>query len=134
MTATPKPRRRRSATESLLMIVLVLEACVMFFVTMTVFGLKVLPPALAFGGGFALLLAFAVTAGLVRYRWGVWLGWALQAVLVAAGFLLPAMFIVAAIFVALWVYCAVKGRQLDARNAGLLQQHPETGSTEEESE
>lgn len=117
--AAPKPRRRRTATESLLQIVLVLEACVMFFVTLTAFGLGVLPPLQVFLGGGGLLVLLAVTAGLTRHRWGVWLGWALQAALVATGLLMPAMFFVAALFLAFWIFCFVKGRQLDARNAAL---------------
>jgi len=108
-----RPRRVRSTTETLLSIVLILEAMLMFFVTLTAFGLKALPPVTAFVGGGVLILALVVAAGLLRFSWGVWLGWALQVVLVATGFLLPVMFFIAAGFVALWVYCFVKGRQID---------------------
>ncbi len=119
--AAPKPRRRRSLTESLLSIALGLEAVMVFFAALTAFGLKVLEPAVAFAGGGALLVLLVLVAGLQRYAWGVWLGAALQLVLVATGFLLPVMFFVAAIFVALWIYCYIKGRQIDARNASLGQ-------------
>lgn len=108
-----RPRRLRSTTESLLSIVLGLEAVLMFFVTLTAFGLKALPPVTAFAGGGALLVVLVVTAGLLRYRWGVWLGWVLQAVLLATGILLPVMYFIAAGFVAIWIYCFVKGRQID---------------------
>ena len=104
----------RSTTESLLSIVLGLEAILMFFVTLTAFGLKAVPPVTAFVGGGALILALVLVAGLLRFRWGVWLGWVLQAALVATGILLPIMFVIAAFFVAIWVYCFVKGRQIDA--------------------
>ena len=107
-------RRQRSTSESLLSIVLGLEAVLMFFVTLTAFGLKALPPVAAFVGGEALLLLLVLTAGLLRYRWGVWLGWLLQAVLLATGVLLPVMYFIAAGFVAIWVYCFVKGRQIDS--------------------
>jgi len=96
-----------------LSIVLVLEAMLMFFVTLAAFGLKALPPVTAFAGGGALIIALVIAAGLLRFDWGVWLGWALQGVLIATGFLLPVMFFIAAGFVALWVYCFVKGRQID---------------------
>lgn len=108
-----RPRRARSTTESLLSIVLGLEAVLMFFVTLTAFGLKALPPVTAFAGGGALLVVLVLTAGLLRYRWGVWLGWVLQAVLLATGILLPVMYFIAAGFVAIWIYCFVKGRQID---------------------
>jgi hypothetical protein len=108
------PRRVRSTTESLLSIVLGLEAVLMFFVTLTAFGLRAVPPVTAFAGGGGLIVALVLVAGLLRFRWGVWLGWLLQAALVATGILLPVMYFVAAGFVAIWVYCFIKGRQIDA--------------------
>ncbi len=109
----PRPRRIRSTSESLLSIVLGLEAILTFFVTLTAFGLKALPAATAFLGGGVLIVLLVLVAGLLRFRWGVWLGWVLQAALVATGILLPIMFVIAAAFVAIWVYCFVKGRQID---------------------
>ena len=111
--------RQRSTSESLLSIVLGLEAVLMFFVTLTAFGLKALPPVAAFVGGGALLLLLVLTAGLLRYRWGVWLGWVLQAVLIATGILLPIMFLIGAGFAGLWVYCFIKGRDIDRQRSQL---------------
>ncbi len=111
----PRIRRVRTATESLLSIVLGLEAALLFFVTVTVFGLRLLPAGAAFGGGAALFVVFVFAAWAVRFRWGVWLGWLLQAALIALGFLTPLMFFIGAGFAALWVYCFVTARRLDAR-------------------
>jgi hypothetical protein len=119
-----KPRRIRTVSESLLSIALGLEAALMFFVTVTAFGLKVLPPAVAFGGGAALFVLLILAARLLRYPWGVWVGWALQVVIVATGFILPLMFFVGAGFVAIWIYCFVTGRRLDARNRQLASETP----------
>lgn len=113
---TRRLRRERTATESLLSIVLGLEAALMFFVTATAFGLKALPVVWVFGGGAALFLLFLATAWLVRYRYGVWLGWLLQAALIATGFAMTLMFFIGAGFAALWVYCFVTARRLDRRN------------------
>ena len=110
---SPRPRRERSVTESLLSIVLGLEAVLLFFVILTAFGLKALPPAAAFGGGIALIVALVLIAGVLRFPWGVWLGWIAQATLVATGLVLPIMYFIGAGFVAIWIYCFVKGRQLD---------------------
>lgn len=115
--ATPRPRRARSLTESLLSIVLGLEAALVFFVALTLFGLDVLSPFAAFGGGAAFVILLLVTAALLRYRWAEWLGWALQVALLALGLLLPELFVAGAIFVAIWVYCFVTGRKIDRRNA-----------------
>lgn len=109
--------RVRSLTESLLTIVLGLEAFLVFFVTLAVYGLTVLDPVITFAGGGVLVLALVLGTRVLRYRWGVWVGWALQLPLVATGLLLPIMYFIAAGFVALWVYCLTRGRQIDARNA-----------------
>lgn len=114
-TPSAEPRRERTASESLLSIVLGLEAFVVFFISLTVYGLRVLPPELAFGGGAALLVIFLVAAYAVRFPWGVWLGWLLQLVLIGLGFVTPVLFAVGALFVAIWVYCFITGRRLDAR-------------------
>ena len=112
-------RRQRSTTESLLSIVLGLEAVLMFFVTLTAFGLKAVPPVTAFVGGGVLLLLLVLTAGLLRFRWGVWLGWVLQAVLIATGILLTIMFFIGAGFVGIWIYCFIKGRDIDRQRTQL---------------
>lgn len=115
----PRVRRERSATESLLSIVLGLEAVLMFFVALAAFRLDVVPPAVAFGGGAAVIVVLLVVSRLLRYRSGVWLGWALQLGLIALGFLLPLMFFIGAGFAAIWIYCFVTGVRLDRRNATL---------------
>jgi hypothetical protein len=123
-------RRTRSTTESLLSIVLGLEAVLMFFVTLAAFGLRAVPPVTAFAGGGALLVALVLTAGLLRFPWGVWLGWVLQAVLVATGILLPVMYFIAAGFVAIWVYCFIKGRQIDKERSLRLSKGSDSEETE----
>ncbi|WP_349897124.1 DUF4233 domain-containing protein [Parafrigoribacterium soli] len=112
-------RRERSATESLLSIVLGLEAVLMFFVTLAVFRFDVLRPTVAFGGGAAVIVVMLVVSRLLRYRSGVWLGWVVQLGLVALGFLLPLMFFIGAGFAAIWTYCFITGVRLDRRNAAL---------------
>ncbi|MET0990260.1 MAG: DUF4233 domain-containing protein [Glaciihabitans sp.] len=112
-----RPRRQRSVTEMLLSIVLVLDAVLIFFVTLTVFGLRALPAGPAFAGGAVFALLLLATATVLRYRWGIWLGWALQVALLATGLLLPAMYAVAALFIAMWVYCFIRGSQIDRAKA-----------------
>ncbi len=130
-TARP-PRPRRSATESLLSIVLALDALLVFFVMMTAFGLDLLPPAIVFGGGIALIVVFAAAGRLVSRSWGVVVGHAPQVVLISLGFLLPAMFFVGVVFLALWLYCFFAGRRLDRRNAAILNSSSTDPSTAKE--
>lgn len=117
MSRTPRPRRTRSVTELLLSIVLVLDATLIFFVSLAAFGLKALPPAPAFIGGAVLIIVFVTLARMLYHPWAVWAGWALQGALIALGFVLTPMFVVGAGFAAIWIYCFVKGRQIDAAKA-----------------
>ncbi len=77
------PRRERSATESLLSVVLILEAIVVVFGMLVVFGLRVVEPVVAFTGGAALILLLVLATRIVRYPWGQWVGHGLQLVLLA---------------------------------------------------
>ena len=77
--------------------------------------------AAAFGGGAALLALLA--AGLLRSRVGYILGWAAQLAGLALGFLTSTMFIVGAIFAAVWVMSFVMGKRLDSR----METSPEGG-------
>ena len=137
MTATASPgprparaaRRPSTATESLLAIALGLEACLVFFVTLTVYGLRVLEPLPTFIGGGVLLIALIVVGRLVRQPWGIALGWALQVVLIATGFLVPLMFVIGAGFAGIWIFCFLKGRQLDRAKAQFIAQHTQPGAS-----
>lgn len=122
----PRPRRQRSLTESLLTIVLTLEAVLVFFVALTLFGLHAVNPAIAFGGGAALLIVLLLATRVMRYSWGVWVGWALQLVILSTGLLLPALYIAAAFFIVMWVYCFVRGRQIDRQNRTIATSQKET--------
>jgi Protein of unknown function (DUF4233) len=126
--AQPRRRRARSATESLLSIVLGLEAILIFFAALAVFRFGTLPPAIAFGGGALLIVVLVLVGRLVRFSWGRWLGWLLQVLIVAIGFLVPLMFYIGAGFAAIWIYCFIVGRRLDRRNAA-IQASTSTDST-----
>lgn len=118
-------RRERSLTETLLSITLGLEAAMMFFAALVVFGLDRLDPdwlALVCGGAFIVVLVAA--AGVQRWSWGVWFGAVLQLAILATGLLEPMMFLVGAAFAALWTYCFVRGRQIDRQKAAWRAAHP----------
>jgi hypothetical protein len=117
--------RSGSVRRSLAAIVLGFESVMMFFAALVIFGLKALPAPFALGGGAALCVLLLATIPLLKFRWGYWLGWALQAVIVAACFLVPMLAIVAAIFIGLWVYSMVKGAQIDREKAALAAAHDE---------
>jgi hypothetical protein len=122
-SATPAPRQRRArgAQESLASIVLGSESIVVFLGGLAVYGLKALPEPIdqwwGVVAGVVLAGLMLLTAGVVRYRWGIWLGWALQVVLALGAFIVPALGFVALIFGAMYGYATIKGGALDRRNA-----------------
>jgi len=72
-------------------------------------------PAALLGSGAAVLAL--VAAGLLRKPIGYPVGWVAQVAGVLLGFLTPAMFVVGAMFAALWVVSFVLGKRLDGRAA-----------------
>jgi hypothetical protein len=77
--------------------------------------------AAGFGGGTALLAV--VAAGLLRNQVGYVLGWLTQLAGLALGLLTPTMFIVGALFAAVWVLAFALGKRLDSR----METSPEGG-------
>jgi Protein of unknown function (DUF4233) len=116
---TRKPRRERNLTESLLSIMLVLEACVLFFVILNVAGAGYLPVGVAWGGGLGFIAVMALVSQTLRYRWGIVLACVLQVGIALIGILVVLMYVVAAIFIGLWIFCLWKGITVDRRNAAL---------------
>ena len=115
-TDTParRPKRERSALESLLTVTLGMEVLAVIFGTLAINGLDLAPSGLVFGLGGLLVLLLIIATRVVRYRWGVWFGHALQLVLLSTGFVEVLAAVTAAVFVGFWIYCFVKGTQLDA--------------------
>jgi hypothetical protein len=96
--------RQRSVRESVGSIVLGFELIVLFLGTLVAWGLHSAPAAIVIGGGvFLILLAIAAILTL-RYRFGTWLGFAVQVLAIVAGVWVHMMFIVGAIFLAIWIY------------------------------
>lgn len=96
-------------------IVLGFELIVVFLIGMTVFGLAILQPAeLGIWGGLALCAVIIVALATMRFgRTGIVIGWSVHALMLLSGFVLPMALIVGVIFTALWIYCMVKGAQID---------------------
>jgi hypothetical protein len=113
------PKKRRSTKVMFASTVLLLEAFVMFFATLAVFGLRrgEFPPALILGVGIALSVVMVLACAFLRKPWGIGLGWVLQVVLILTGIFEPAMFLVGVLFAICWWYGIRTGIRLD-REAG----------------
>jgi high-affinity Fe2+/Pb2+ permease len=122
---SPRERRRRGAEESLGAVILGFESIVVFLGGLAVYGLKGLPdgvdPWWGIVGGVVVAVVMVLTTLVLRFRWGIWLGWALQVLVFLSGFLAFGLFIVGVIFGAMWGYATIKGAQLDRRNARLVE-------------
>lgn len=102
---------------SLASIVLGFELIVVFLATLVIFGLSDLPAWATLGGGALLCLIMVATLGLLRFPWAYAIGWVIQVIIVATGFLNPAMFVVGALFAGMWVYCMITGSRIDKQNS-----------------
>ncbi|RFA22163.1 hypothetical protein B7R25_05595 [Subtercola boreus] len=91
----------------------------MFLATLAIFGLKALPWPVALGGGAALCVLLLATIPLLNRPFGIALGWALQAIILASAILVPLMLIVAVLFGGMWVFAVIKGGMIDRDNAKL---------------
>ncbi|WP_375400623.1 DUF4233 domain-containing protein [uncultured Amnibacterium sp.] len=104
---------------SLASIVLATQFIVVILAALVVFGLRVVPPGVAFGAGAALLVVIAIAAATANRPVGIALGWLVQLVLIAGGILEPTVGIVGVIFLAIWVYCMIVGGRIDRREAAV---------------
>ena len=112
------PKQRRSIRIMFASTVLVLEAFLVLFATLAIFGLQrdVLSPVLIIGGGLVLFAALIAACAVLTKPAGPVLGWILQLVIIATGFLEPIMFLVGALFAATWWYGLKTGMRLDREN------------------
>jgi hypothetical protein len=113
------PKKRRSTKVMFASTVLLLEAFVVFFATLAVFGLRrgEFPTALILGIGIALSLVMVCACAVLSKPWGVGLGWILQIVLILTGIVEPMMFLVGALFGLAWWYGIRTGIRIDSESA-----------------
>ncbi len=67
--------------------------------------------------GLGLSAACVLVAGLLRFAWAYWLGWAIQVAAIAVGFEARSMFAVGAVFLALWATAWFLGRKIEIERA-----------------
>ncbi|MFF2276400.1 DUF4233 domain-containing protein [Agromyces sp. NPDC058126] len=125
-TAATAPAAPRSIRRSLASIVLAFETIVVFLAALVIWGLaqggadQALPSWVALAAGGVIILGLIATMGLLRFEWAYVLGWTLQVLIVASGFLNPAMFVVGALFGGMWWYCMVVGSRIDRERAAVV--------------
>lgn len=97
-----RARRADKASRGVLAAVLGLEALVTLLIPRTIAFTTGLGPVRT-GICIGLAVILVVAAGLARRPWGIALGSALQVAFLATGILIATMFLVAALFIAVWL-------------------------------
>jgi hypothetical protein len=93
--------------------VLVFEALVVLFATLVALDLSEVDDTTLWWVGGGLALACVVTAALLRRRAGYVLGSLLQVAVIAAGLVVPLMFLLGAVFAGLWFLALHLGRRVE---------------------
>lgn len=107
----------RSAQRSLAATMLSLQAVVLGLTTPVMISVASVPVATALWVGLGLMVACIVVAGMLRRPWAFYLGWAIQVASLALGFVTSVMFVLGAIFLALWAGAFFVGAKIDRERA-----------------
>ena len=67
--------------------------------------------------GLGLAVACLLVAGLLRFEWAYYLGWAVQVAAVAVGTVVASMYVVGGVFLALWATAFFLGRKIERERA-----------------
>ncbi len=107
----------RSMQRSLCAAMLCLQAVVLFLTGVVLIGSTDLGVGRSMATGLGLAALCLVAAALLRRPVGYYLGWTVQLVSFALGFVVPAMFFLAVVFGALWATAYVLGARIDREKA-----------------
>ncbi len=106
-----------SAQRSMCAAMLMLQAVVLGLTTPVMISVASVSVGTALWVGLGLTVACIVTAGMLRRSWAYYVGWAIQVASLALGFVIPMMFLLGAIFTALWAGAYFLGAKVDRERA-----------------
>ncbi|MGO1266419.1 MAG: DUF4233 domain-containing protein [Microbacterium gubbeenense] len=117
----PRPARYRSLPEKVGSVVLGFESIVVFLAGLVIYGLGALDGRLPdWWGVVAGAVMFVITlaaCGMLRWRWGRILGWAIQVVVALGAFFVPAILLITMVFGGLYAYAMIGGSKVERRLA-----------------
>ena len=106
--------RNRSTKATLGSLVMVFQSVVVFFATLVGFGLQVYPdPAVIWGVGLGLSVLLMIFPAILGKPGTYLLGWILQGVVFSLGIWVPLMYLLGAIFLAMWAWGMIAGGTID---------------------
>jgi hypothetical protein len=97
--------------------ILTLQGVVLFLTGVVSIGMTDIGAGTSLALGAGLLVLCLVAAGTLGRRFGYPLGWLVQVVSLALGFVVPVMFFLALVFGGLWVASYVLGTRIDRERA-----------------
>jgi hypothetical protein len=97
--------------------ILALEAVALGLSTPVLISVAGVSTATALWIGLGLTVACILVAGLLRFGWAYGLGWAIQVAAIALGVVIHAMFVLGAIFMALWATAYFLGSRIERERA-----------------
>jgi Na+(H+)/acetate symporter ActP len=106
-----------SARRSLSATMLALQAVVLGLTTPVMIAVAGIPASIALPIGLGLMLACIVVAGMLGRPWAYHLGWLIQVASVALGVVTSFMFLLGAVFLALWAGAFFLGAKIDRERA-----------------
>ena len=110
--------RNRSTKATLGSLVMVFQSVVVFFATLVGFGLQVYPdPAVIWGVGLGLSVLLMIFPAVLGKPGTYLLGWILQAVVLSLGIWVPLMYLLGAVFLAMWAWGMIAGGTIDKARA-----------------
>ena len=107
----------RSTQRSLCAAMLVLQAIVLFLTGVVTIGMTDIGATASLGLGLGLALLCVLTAGVLGRKGGYALGWAVQVISIALGFVITAMFFLGIVFSCLWATAYFLGIRIDREKA-----------------
>ena len=111
------PAARRSPRRGMCAAVLALEGVVLGLTTPVMIAVSGVETRTALMVGLGLSLACLVVAGMLRSEAGYVAGWAVQVAAIGLGFVVPIMFLLGAVFAALWATAYLLGRKIERERA-----------------
>jgi hypothetical protein len=108
--------------------VLGLEAIVLLLVVPVAVVIFEVDPVVGITGGVLLIALCIIAIGGLGRGWGYPLGWVVQVLAIALGFVVPAMFALGGIFALLWFFALRIARQVGAQQAAAAGGDPEDRS------
>jgi hypothetical protein len=97
--------------------ILAIEAIAFGLSTPVLISVAGVSTATALWIGLGLTGACLLVAGLLRFQWAYWLGWAVQVAAISLGVQIATMFVLGGIFLTLWAAAYFLGRKIEEERA-----------------